>query len=580
MMMFRMAALCILWASAFGACSARPTEAQLQKRAGEITKSLSLETKVGQLFHLGFPGPKLSAAARSSIKRIRPGGVILFGHNLVSAEQIRALNADLQSLAIEASGIPLLVSTDQEGGRVFRVPEDVMPVYPGAMGLGQSGDADLARDVGFATGYHLRAVGINVVLAPVMDVNNNPENPVINTRSFGSDPATVALMATALAAGIRESGAIPVIKHFPGHGDTNVDSHLDLPHIDRSEGELEKVELQPFRRGIQDGAEIVMTAHILFPQLDRERPATLSPRILREILRRKLGFKGIIMTDAMEMYAVARRYPYEKSVRMAIEAGVDVILLTGMGPYVETMYGSLLKAFQKGDLPMELLDRAVERQIALKLERSLFVRHAGARPAPTEKERRWAAECQEDVARRLAAMEKKYADRKTTLAEFSARASVASLRKAFPGLPVKTSEVRVFAGSPLTATLAFELGVPKSSVANSGPAGAASEFARWHTRSAKAVQGSKRSVWVVELRRGQVVRWNALVRALDRAKTPPTLVGVYPDSPFTEILVPKDGYLLASFSPTKESRRGLLFRALSQKPVSKATVTLPPLSTP
>lgn len=576
MVSFRLAASVSLLAWASAACSARPTQSHLEERAREITKSLPLEAKVGQLFHIGMPGTALSPAVRAAIKRVRPGGVILFGHNLASADQIRLLNTELQAAAIAASGIPLLVSTDQEGGRVFRVPEDVMPVFPGAMGLGQSGDPALARDVGFATGYHLRGAGIDVVLAPVMDVNNNPDNPVINTRSFGSDARTVGAMATALAAGIRESGAIPVIKHFPGHGDTNVDSHLDLPRIDRSEEELEKVELAPFRQGIADGVEVVMTAHILFPKLDPERPATLSPRILSDILRKKLGFKGIIMTDAMEMYAVARRYPHKQSVRMAMTAGVDIILLTGLGSYVDVMYQSLLDAFKKGELPMATLDRAVERQIVLKLERSLFVRHAHSRPAPTEKDRRWAAEQERNIARRFAALEKKYADLGTTLALFSARASVASLRKAFPGVGVKPAAVRMFASSSLSASAAAESGVPKSSIASSGIAGAAAALARLRPEPGTGGKAVAPSVWIVEIRRGTVGRWNALSRALDRAKSPPTVIGIYPDSPFTEILVPKSGFLLASFSPTKASRRALVYRALSPKPVIMATVALPP----
>ncbi len=553
---------------ACASCSARPSETDLTERAREITRSLSLEAKVGQLLHIGFPGTKLSEPVRAAIARVRPGGVILFGHNLTSGEQIRALNADLQKASIEATGIPLLISTDQEGGRVFRVPEDVMPVFPGAMGLGQSGDEALARDVGFSTGYHLRAAGIDLVLAPVLDVNNNPDNPVINTRSFGSDPATVSRMAGALALGIRESGAIPVIKHFPGHGDTNVDSHLDLPHIDRTQAELERVELPPFQEAIRSGAEVVMTAHILFPKLDPERPATLSGRILGDILRKKLAFRGLIMTDAMEMHAVARRYPYEKSSRMAVEAGVDVVLLTGLGSYVDTMYRSLVEAFQKGELPMELLDRAVERQIRLKLERSLFVRHAGSRPAPTERERMWAAEQEVLIEKRRADLERKYAALGTTLPQYAARASIASLRKAFPGAVVPVKSARVFALSSLIVGEATGLGVPKARISLGGSGGA--------LRAMKRAEPG--AVWVIEVRQSNLAGWNALVRTADALPAAPLLIALYPDSPFREIRVPKKGFVLASFAPTRESRRALLVRALGATPIPMATVTLPPIA--
>lgn len=548
----------------------RPVDPQtFEKRAAEIVSRMSVEDKVGQLLHIGFAGPEPSKAIRAAIRRIRPGGIILFGHNLKSAGQIRNLNAELQHASVEASGIPLLVSTDQEGGRVFRVPEDVVPRFPGAMALGQSRNPAIARDVGFATGYFLREIGIDIVLAPVLDVNNNPANPVINTRSFGSDTDTVTRIALAHARGIRESGAIPVVKHFPGHGNTNVDSHLALPTIDHTQEELEQLELVPFKAAIDQGAEIVMTAHILFPKLDPKRPATLSPQILEGILRKKLGFKGLIMTDAMEMYAVARRYPYDKSVRMAMLAGVDVILLTGLGSYVDTMYQSLLSGFKNGELPMSRLDEAVTRQLALKLERGLFVTIPGARPQPDSAERKRVERAEKTIRERYLTLRRHYASSGTSLVQDSALAAVASLRGDYQGLP-EGANVMVFGTSRLVITQARAAGVKRSATLRGGVASALAQLSQYRPSSSPAVD-----VWLVEVRRRDVAAWNRLVQKADALEKAPTIVAMYPDSPFVGMARPKRGAVLLSFSPTPQSRQALVLRALGAQVVPSEKLVLP-----
>lgn len=346
--------------------------------AWEITNSMPLEDKIGQVIHIAIPGKTLDKQAKEEIQSIKPGGIIHFGKNLGSKDEIKKLNQNLQEYAIQNGLPPFLISTDQEGGRVVRV-QDGVTRFPGAMAIGQTNSEEIGELVGFITSYELRKLGINFLLAPILDINNNPENPVINTRSFGSDPERVTKVGCAYERGARKGGAIPVIKHFPGHGDTNVDSHLGLPVIQKSIEELERLELIPFQKAIQNGAPVVMTAHILYPQIDPDYPATLSPILLSQILREKLGFQGIIITDAMEMDAISKNYQNKKPAVRAIQAGADIILLTSYGDFAKKIKKDLFDAYQNGEFQKEeknLLDIAVHRQIKLKLEYGIFTENA------------------------------------------------------------------------------------------------------------------------------------------------------------------------------------------------------------
>ncbi len=340
------------------------------RQAEEITDKLSPEELVGQVIHVAIPGTNLDPIAEKEIENIKPGGIILFGRNLGSQTEIIDLNSALQKQTLKITGIPLLISVDQEGGRVIRVKDGVTQ-FPGAMALGQTKDADLAKKVGFVTSYQLRKLGLNFLFAPDLDINNNPYNPVINTRSLGSNLETVLKVGIAFEEGARAGGSIPVIKHFPGHGDTNVDSHLGLPKIEKTLEELRSFELVPFKTAIDNGADAVMSAHIVYPKIDPNFPATLSSRILGDILRKELQHNGLIVTDAMEMDAIDEHYQKDDPGVLALLAGADIILMTSWGKTTEAMKNQILKAYKNGSLVRDgkdLLKEAVKRQVHYKLK--------------------------------------------------------------------------------------------------------------------------------------------------------------------------------------------------------------------
>ena len=347
---------------------------KIQSQAREIVSKMDNKEKAGQIIHIAIPGKGLDKTAIKEIKKIRPGGVILFGNNLGSKTEILRLTSNLQAEMKKYKLPPLFISVDQEGGRVVRVKKGVTG-FPGAMAIGQTGKEEYAHDVGFITSFQLNSLGINVVFAPDLDINNNPDNPVINTRSYGSDRELVTKMGTAYERGAREGGAMPVIKHFPGHGDTNIDSHLGLPIINKSIEEISSFELVPFQKSIADGARAVMSAHIVYPNIEDGLPATLSRKILTGILREKLGFDGVVFTDAMEMHAISKNYKNLKRGPLAIIAGADVILLTSWGKTTTEYQKMMLSAISKKEFEKDgknLLDEALVRQISAKIEFGLF----------------------------------------------------------------------------------------------------------------------------------------------------------------------------------------------------------------
>ena len=347
---------------------------KIQKLATDIVLKMTDEEKAGQVIHISIPGKELDELAISEIKRIKPGGIILFGTNLGKSREIFDLTESLQNQAKKQKILPLFISTDQEGGRVVRVKKGVTE-FPGAMALGQTGNEKYAYDVGFITSYQLNRLGINLLLAPSLDINNNPDNPVINTRSFGSDLDTVNTIATSYEKGARDGGALPVIKHFPGHGDTNVDSHLGLPIIDKDLEQILNFELIPFQKAIENGARAVMSAHIVYPKIDPNFPATLSKDILTGILRERFKFDGIIMTDAMEMDAISKNYKKEKRGNLAILSGADIVLLTSWGKTTAEYYDMILDGIKKKEFVVgdkDFLTEALVRQISAKIEFGLF----------------------------------------------------------------------------------------------------------------------------------------------------------------------------------------------------------------
>lgn len=313
----------------------------------------------GQSMMLRFPGPEFTPEARDTFRRIRPCGVIFFADNITSRAQVHALTSQLQAEARSLGMPPLLIAADQEGGIVSRLPDDMVTV-PGAMALTAQGDPGLTERCARITGEQLREVGINVTFAPVVDVNNNPANPVIRTRSFGDTVERVIDGALATIRGLDAAGVIATVKHFPGHGDTNVDSHLGLPVIDHPIERLHAIELAPYRATIAAGVPAVMTTHIVFPALDAH-PSTLSHPILSGLLRDELQFDGLIFTDSLSMDAIEQRYGLAETAVLCKAAGVDVLESNEPLERQLVRHAALADAIERNDLPAALFSRTRER---------------------------------------------------------------------------------------------------------------------------------------------------------------------------------------------------------------------------
>jgi len=271
---------------------------------------------------IGVQGEALVPDERLIIEQCGFGGFILFSHNCREPRQILSLGRELWETGTE---LPPFIAIDQEGGRVHHLPPPFTH-FPPAAALGRTGSAELAYKVGLATARELSAVGINLNFAPVLDVHSNPSNPVIGDRSLSSEPKEVIRLGWEIVRGLREGGVIPCAKHFPGHGDSDKDSHLELPAVDKSLDELKAVELPPFAHACRQGIETLMTAHVLYRALDPEFPATLSEKIVTGMLRHDLGYDGVVVSDDMEMKAISANYGDEEAVERAVRAGVDFLL--------------------------------------------------------------------------------------------------------------------------------------------------------------------------------------------------------------------------------------------------------------
>jgi len=313
----------------------------------------------GQSMMLRFEGPVFTEPARRAFHQIRPCGVIFFADNITSREQVHGLTMELQDETRSLGMPPLLIAADQEGGIVSRLPPDMVTV-PGAMALTAQGILRDTETCARITGEQLREVGIYVDFAPVVDVNNNPRNPVIRTRSFGDTIDKVIDGALATIRGLTGARVMATVKHFPGHGDTSVDSHLGLPVIDHQLSRLHEIELAPYRAAIAAGVAAMMTTHIVFPVLD-EHPATLSKAILTDLLRGELGFDGLIFTDSLSMDAIDRRYGLEDTAIRCKAAGVDVLESNESLDKQLIRHRSLAMAIENGTLASDLFERTVER---------------------------------------------------------------------------------------------------------------------------------------------------------------------------------------------------------------------------
>ena len=401
--------------------AASPTETTTETASPQVEKLLEdmpLKQKVTQMImpdfrkwqEAGQESPqdltKVNAEVADAIDKYDFGGVILFAENVKETKQTLALTQDMQKAAIENKAnngkIPLLLAIDQEGGIVYRLGSGT--ALPGNMAIGATNDPKLAKEAGQIIGRELSALGLNVDFAPVLDTNNNPQNPVIGLRSFSSDPNRVAYLGIPMMKGIQDYNVAVAAKHFPGHGDTAVDSHTGLPLVDKSLTELEKLELLPFKKAMDAGVDLLMTAHIQYPQIEKDQvvsketgekiyvPATLSDDILTGLVRKKYGYKGVIVSDAMGMDAIAKNFGEVEAVKMAIKAGVDLVLMpTTLRSKadlskIDTIVNAVVDAVQTGDISEERLNESVRRILTLKEKRGVLNYDPSARTAEKAEE--------------------------------------------------------------------------------------------------------------------------------------------------------------------------------------------------
>lgn len=323
----------------------------------------SLEKKVAQLLMVGLPGATLDNHQLKLLSRTGIGGVILFKRNYQNLAQLVELTNSVQKAVTADSwqGLPAWVAADHEGGRVQRFSAPFTQFPPAKM-WGDLQSPKTCFEAGYVMGKELRACGVNINFAPVADVPASLSNQeAIGDRAFSSDPEVVANMSSATSRGLQKGGVLSVIKHFPGHGAVELDSHQDLPHCAKTLEELEAKEWVPFRRAIRSRAEGVMTAHILYPKLDADRPATLSRKILQEQLRKNLRHAKLIFSDDLEMGAIQKKYSLNDAAFLAIEAGCDQILICQDWDQIEGVWQYLVKAFESGALPPNRLDESLER---------------------------------------------------------------------------------------------------------------------------------------------------------------------------------------------------------------------------
>jgi beta-N-acetylhexosaminidase len=325
----------------------------------------TIRRDIGQLLIGSLPATTIPPEMRSLAREFQLGGVTLFARNIEAPEQVAELSHDIQSMA---SGTPLWVAVDQEGGRVARLRSPFTEWPPMAV-LGRANDVTLASRFAAALAAELKAVGVTLDYAPVLDILTNPKNPVIGDRSLSDDAAAVGRLGAAIVRGLQDNGVAACGKHFPGHGDTSVDSHVELPVVEHPPDRIRRVEFVPFRDAIAAGVGFMMTAHVLVPSLDEERPATLSRRIVYDLLRDELGFEGVILSDDLEMKALAATYSVPEAAVLAIAAGCDGVLVCRAlsderGRDIEvhaSVLEALVHAVEDGRIPYKRLEDALTR---------------------------------------------------------------------------------------------------------------------------------------------------------------------------------------------------------------------------
>ncbi|OGQ35223.1 MAG: hypothetical protein A3F16_05005 [Deltaproteobacteria bacterium RIFCSPHIGHO2_12_FULL_43_9] len=349
--------------------------AETQNSAGlvppnpEIQADFTLEEKVGQLMMIGFEGTLPTEELRDQIQKMHIGSTILFPRNIENPKQVLILTKSIQ--ALNKSQLPILIATDEEGGRVIRFYNDDVTM-PGQMAIGATGSAKFAYEAGRSIAARLSTLGIDVNFAPVLDLNIESENRVVGSRSFGADPEIVSSLGSSYIRGVQSVGISAAAKHFPGHGRTKLDSHNTLPKIYSS---LEK-DLIPFNEAISQNVDMIMTAHVAYPKIDKNgMPATISPEIISNILRKKMKYDGVVITDDLEMGAIEQTYGIGETAVRAIVAGSDIVIIGWRKEKQREVYDALLGATKSGRISRQRLDEAVARIARLKAKRKANIQN-------------------------------------------------------------------------------------------------------------------------------------------------------------------------------------------------------------
>ncbi|MBB3121527.1 beta-N-acetylhexosaminidase [Pseudoduganella violacea] len=326
-----------------------------------------LREKVGQLFMVGFDALEANDGIKRLIREKKVGGVILFRRNVHTPEQLSALCRELQDINAEVSDEPLLIALDQEGGMVMRIEQGVTPI-PAAMAFQEAGSVQYCEQLTQISADEMRQIGINMLLAPVLDVNNNRLNPVIGVRSYGEEPATVIEYGLAAVRGVRSAGIAATAKHFPGHGDTAIDSHYAMALVPHDKERLRAVELAPFRAAIAQGVDAIMTAHVVFPafEADTSVPATLSKAVLTDLLRGEMGYQGTVISDCLEMAAISEGVGIPQGAISTLLAGTDIVLISHREAQQHAAIDAVLEAVEQGRIPLARIDEAARRVQELK----------------------------------------------------------------------------------------------------------------------------------------------------------------------------------------------------------------------
>lgn len=320
-----------------------------------------LDLKVGQLFMTGIPGPRLDEETEALIRDYNPAGIILFSRNIEDPVQLANLCMDLQDKAITYHGLPLMLAIDQEGGRVSRLGEPFTR-FPGNAAIGGEEDPiERAREFGLITAKEMKMVGLNMNLAPVVDVGRGDLEKHLEGRIFGEDPQAVAMLGKTVVKYLQDNGVMAVAKHFPGLGRASLDPHYHLPRIDADLKEMEEINLPPFVAAMDGGVSAIMTSHAIYPALDSERPATLSPAILTQLLREKMNFDGLIMTDDLEMGAIAEHWGVEEGAAAAFEAGADILLICKHQKNCLRSLNLIRGKLLREEIPFQRLTQSTER---------------------------------------------------------------------------------------------------------------------------------------------------------------------------------------------------------------------------